>query len=140
MSEDVVKYKNYVIPKDRKYAETHEWVKISEGNKARLGISDYAQKKLKSVVYVDKPEVGKEVGKGDLITTVESVKAIGEVFAPVRCKILRFNEELDENPSLINQDPYGRGWIVEIEVLEPSELDSLLDAEKYVDEVIKKEE
>ncbi len=140
MSEDAIKYKNYVIPRDRKYAETHEWIKITEGNKARLGISDYAQKKLKSVVYVDKPEVGKEFSKGDLITTVESVKAIGEVFAPVRCKVLGFNEELDENPSLINQDPYEKGWIVEIEVLDLNELNSLLDAERYVNEVIKKEE
>ncbi len=134
-----VTYKNYTLLKDRKYQDTHEWIKIVEDNKARIGITDYAQKKLKSIVYVDTPEVGKDIEKGELITTVESVKAVGEVFSPVNGKILAFNEKLEDDPSLINNDPYGEGWIVEVEVKDVNELEKLLDAEGYI-EVIKKEE
>jgi len=138
MSESI-QYKNYILLKDRRYQDTHEWIKIIEGNKVRVGITDYAQKKLKSIVYVDTPEVGKDIEKGELITTVESVKAVGEVISPVNGKILSFNEKLEDDPSLINNDPYGEGWIVEVEVTNPSELDNLLDVEGYI-EVIKKEE
>jgi len=138
MSESI-QYKNYILLKDRRYQDTHEWIKIIEENKVRVGITDYAQKKLKSIVYVDTPEVGKDIEKGELITTVESVKAVGEVISPVNGKILSFNEKLEDDPSLINNDPYGEGWIVEIEVTNPSELDNLLDVEGYI-EVIKKEE
>ena len=138
MSEEV-QYKNYILLKDRKYQDTHEWIKLIDDKKARVGITDYAQKKLKSIVYVDTPEVGKDIEKGELITTVESVKAVGEVISPVNGKILSFNEKLEDDPSLINNDPYGEGWIVEVEVTNPSELDNLLDVEGYI-EVIKKEE
>ena len=138
MSESI-QYKNYILLKDRRYQDTHEWIKIIEENKVRVGITDYAQKKLKSIVYVDTPEVGKDIEKGELITTVESVKAVGEVISPVNGKILSFNEKLEDDPSLINNDPYGEGWIVEVEVTNPSELDNLLDVEGYI-EVIKKEE
>jgi len=134
-----VTYKEYLIKGDRRYAETHEWILIIEGKKARIGISDYAQKKLKSVVYVDPPEVPKEVKKGDLITTVESIKSVGEIYAPVDCKVTAYNEKLDDDPGLINTDPYGEGWIVEVEVKSPEDVKKLLSAEEYV-EVIKKEE
>ncbi|RLE85077.1 MAG: glycine cleavage system protein GcvH [Thermoprotei archaeon] len=139
-SENIIRYKNYLIPKDRKYTKTHEWLKIVEDSKARVGITDYAQRKLKSIVYVEVPEIGKEYSKEEVITTVESVKAVGEVLAPVRCKVVKFNEELDENPGLINQDPYNRGWIVEVELKDEEEIKSLLEAERYVNEVLKKEE
>ena len=108
MSQDVT-YKDYLIKSDRKYSETHEWIKVLEGNRARVGISDYAQKKLKSVVYVDPVETPKEVKKGELITTVESIKAVGEVYAPVDCTVVAYNSKLDEDPGVINTDPYGEG-------------------------------
>jgi len=139
MAEDV-KYKDYIIKADRRYAETHEWIKLLEDNRARIGISDYAQKKLKNVVYAEPVEEGASFRKGELITTVESIKAVGEIYAPVDCKVTKYNEKLDDDPSLINTDPYGEGWIVEVEVEDPSQIDELLTAEQYVEKVIKKEE
>lgn len=139
MDNNEIVFKDYTIPKDRTYAETHEWLKLIENRRARVGISDYAQKKLKSIVYVDTPEIGREVPKGEVITTVESVKAVGEVIAPVDCKITAFNKTLEDDPSILNSDPYEQGWIVEIEVKNPADLENLLTAEQYV-EVIKKEE
>ncbi|OYT31508.1 MAG: glycine cleavage system protein H [Thermofilum sp. ex4484_79] len=138
MSEEV-QYKNYILLKDRKYQDTHEWIKLIDDKKARVGITDYAQKKLKSIVYIDTPEVGKEIEKGELITTVESIKAVGEIISPVNGTIVAFNEKLEDDPSIINSDPYNEGWIVEIELKNPSELDKLLDVDGYI-EVIKKEE
>ncbi len=135
---DVITFGNYVIAKDRRYTEKHMWVKVLEGSRARVGISDYAQKKLKSIVYVEPPEVPKEVKAGDLITTIESIKAVGELVAPVAGRVVAWNERLDESPELINEDPYGEGWVVEMEVEDPSQVESLLTPEQYL-EVIKKE-
>ncbi|RLE67759.1 MAG: glycine cleavage system protein GcvH [Thermoprotei archaeon] len=135
-----ITYKEYVIKGDRRYAETHEWIKIIEGRRARIGISDYAQKKLKSVVYVEPVETPKELKKGELITTVESIKAVGEIYAPVDCVVIAYNSKLDEDPGVINTDPYGEGWIVEVEVKDPKDIEGLLTAMQYVEEVLKKEE
>ena len=135
---DVITFGNYVIAKDRRYTEKHMWVKVLEGSRARVGISDYAKKKLKSIVYVEPPEVPKEVKAGDLITTIESIKAVGELVAPVAGRVVAWNERLDESPELINEDPYGEGWVVEMEVEDPSQVESLLTPEQYL-EVIKKE-
>ncbi|RLF40594.1 MAG: glycine cleavage system protein GcvH [Thermoplasmata archaeon] len=115
---------------DLKYTETHEWVKIRE-NIAVVGITDHAQSELTDIVYVELPEEGKEVKKGDELCTVESVKSVSEIYAPVSGKIVKVNKELEDTPEVINKSPYDDGWLVEIEVKDKNELDSLLDAEGY---------
>ncbi|HCO70574.1 glycine cleavage system protein H [Mesotoga sp. Brook.08.YT.4.2.5.1] len=114
----------------KKFAATHEWVSI-EGKVATVGISDHAQDHLGDIVYVDLPEVGKSLKKGDVFCTIESVKAASDIYAPVSGKIVEVNEELDSSPEKINDDAEGEGWIVRIEVADESELDSLMDLEAY---------
>lgn len=119
------------IPSDLRYASSHEWCRV-EGKLATIGVSDHAQGELGDVVYYEKAlDVGDEVSKGDVLGTLESVKATSDVYAPVGGKIVEMNPDLEESPELINTDPYGDGWIVRIEMSDPSELDSLMDAEKY---------
>lgn len=112
-----------------KYAESHEWVKV-EGNKAYLGITDYAQDKLGDVVYVEVPEVGTIVETGDQFVVLESVKAASDVYAPISGTIVEVNEELEDNPGLINESAYD-AWIVAIDMSLPTEIDNLLSAEDY---------
>ncbi|AEH51925.1 glycine cleavage system protein GcvH [Pseudothermotoga thermarum] len=114
----------------KKFAKTHEWIEVS-GNIATVGISVYAQEKLGDVVYVDLPKVGKEVKKGEVVLTIESVKAAGEVYAPVSGKIVEVNEKLNNQPELINKDAEGEGWIVKIEMTNPAELSDLMDEASY---------
>ncbi len=112
-----------------KYVESHEWVKV-EGNKARMGISDYAQEHLGEVVFVELPEVGATVAAGDQIIVLESVKAASDVYAPVSGTVVEINEELLDNPGLINESAYD-GWIAVIEMSDASEVDKLLSASDY---------
>ena len=112
-----------------KYAESHEWVKV-EGNKAYIGITDYAQDKLGDVVYVEMPEVGTIVEAGDQFVVLESVKAASDVYAPISGTVVEVNDELEENPALINESAYD-AWIVAIDMSLPEETDSLLSAEEY---------
>ena len=119
-----------MIPNDLKYTKDHEWARQEDG-KVRVGITDHAQKELGDVVFVELPEVGRAVKKGELVATVESVKAVGEVFAPVSGEILEVNKTLESSPDLVNKDPYGEGWIFVIRPENPAELDELLDAEGY---------
>jgi len=114
----------------KKYAATHEWVSV-EGKTATVGISDHAQDHLGDIVYVDLPEVGKSLKKGEVFCTIESVKAASDIYAPVSGKIIEINEELDSSPEKINDDAEGAGWIVKIEMSNESELDSLMDLEAY---------
>ncbi|MGB9821185.1 MAG: glycine cleavage system protein GcvH [Pseudothermotoga sp.] len=114
----------------KKYAETHEWVQV-EGNVATVGISNFAQDKLGDVVYVDLPQVGKVVKKGETLMSIESVKAASDVYAPVSGKVLQVNEKLNDQPELVNKDPEGEGWLVKIEMTNPNELNELLDEEAY---------
>lgn len=123
------------------YTKEHEWVKV-EGEKCRVGVTDYAQKSLHEVVYVDLPKVGKSLTQGVEFGTVESVKAVSELYSPVSGEVIERNEKLVDSPELVNQDPYGAGWIV---VVKPShlqdDLKGLLDAQRYVkllEEVTKK--
>jgi glycine cleavage system H protein len=114
----------------KKYAATHEWVSV-EGKTATVGISDHAQDHLGDIVYVDLPEVGKSLKKGDVFCTIESVKAASDIYAPISGKVIEVNEELDSSPEKINDDAEGAGWIAKIEMSNESELDSLMDLEAY---------
>ena len=112
-----------------RYTEDHEWVTIN-GDTLRVGITDYAQDQMGDVVFVEAPEVGAELNKGDEFGTIESVKAVSELFLPVSGKIVAVNEDLDDAPELVNEDPY-KNWLVEIKPSDPSELEGLLTLEAY---------
>jgi glycine cleavage system H protein len=118
------------FPEDVKYTEQHEWVRM-EGSRATVGITDYAQDALGDVVYVDIPEVGTEVKAGEPFGEVESTKSVSDIFAPVSGKVGERNAALVEAPELVNEDPYGQGWMIVIEVSDPSEAEGLLDAAAY---------
>lgn len=118
------------VPDDLKYTAEHEWVRGSAGS-LRVGITDYAQEALGDVVYVSLPEVGATVAKGAALGEVESTKSVSDIYAPVSGTVTARNEDLDEHPELINSDPYGAGWMIEIEVSDTAEVDSLLDAAAY---------
>jgi glycine cleavage system H protein len=110
--------------------ESHEWVRV-EGDEGVIGISDYAQSELNDVVYVELPEVGDALEKGKEFGTVESVKAASEMYAPVSGEVIAVNEELEDSPELVNQDPFGAGWMMRVRLMAPGELEELLDAEAY---------
>ncbi len=113
-----------------RYAETHEWAR-KEGNEITVGISDYAQSTLSDVVYVELPEVGEEVGKGDQLGVVESVKAAGDIYAPMGGKVTAVNDALEDAPELVNQDSFGEGWLVRIRTTDAAEWDDLLTVDAY---------
>jgi glycine cleavage system H protein len=117
-------------PKDLRYSSEHEWV-ASEGEDATLGITEFAQKELGDIVFVDLPEVGQSFGAGDEIGTIESVKAVAELFAPVAGEISEVNEALADAPETINADPYGEGWLLRFRPADPKEVEGLMDAEAY---------
>ncbi|MEM0505428.1 MAG: glycine cleavage system protein GcvH [Sulfolobales archaeon] len=121
-----------------KYSESDEWVRI-EGNIAVVGVSDYAQKKLRQIVNVELPEVGKYVSKGESVAIIESVKAVSDVYSPLSGKVVEVNNSLTLHPELINTDPYSEGWLFKIEVLRPEELNELLGPEEYADKIIRSE-
>ena len=105
------------IRDDLKYTETHEWLKLT-GDKVIVGITDHAQSELTDIVFVELPEVGKEIKKGEELCVVESVKSVSEIYSPVSGKIIKINEELKDTPEIINEKPYDDGWLVEIEIRE----------------------
>ena len=113
-----------------RYQKSHEWIRI-EGGEATVGISDYAQSELNDVVYVELPEVGDALEKGEEFGTVESVKAASELYMPVSGEIIAINEELEDSPELVNQDPFGAGWMMRIKVMASDEVEDLLDAAAY---------
>ncbi|WP_354625820.1 glycine cleavage system protein GcvH [Psychromonas sp. MME2] len=115
-----------------KFTETHEWALDNGDGTITMGISNQAQKFLGDVVFVDLPEVGDEVDAGDSFSLVESVKAASDLYAPVSGEIIEINEELESSPELINESPYSAGWIVKIQLSDPSELDDLLSSEEYL--------
>jgi glycine cleavage system H protein len=112
------------------YTESHEWIK-EEGTQVTVGLTDYAQSQLKDIVYVELPEIGSEFKKGESIGVVESVKTVADVFLPVTGKVIEANLTLKDHPEYINVDPYGKGWIVKIEVRNPEELKGLLTSKSY---------
>ena len=117
-------------PEELKYSEDHEWVRV-DGNIATIGITDFAQDQLGDVVYVDVPDVGASSAAGDAISEVESTKSVSDIIAPVSGKVVEANAALDDDPTTINSDPYGAGWIYKVEMSNPGDLDSLLDAAGY---------
>ncbi|MGH2722986.1 MAG: glycine cleavage system protein GcvH [Actinomycetota bacterium] len=118
-------------PKDLRYTSEHEWAVQEEGGMVRVGITDFAQDALGDVVYVDLPERGTEVQSGEAFGEVESTKSVSDLFSPVSGRVAMRNDALEDTPEMVNQDPYGDGWMVVIEISDPAELDDLLDAEAY---------
>lgn len=122
------------IPENLKYTKDHEWVSVS-GDIAIVGITDFAQGELGELVYIEVDTVGETLYREDVFGTVEAVKTTAELYMPVSGEIIEFNAELDEsegdNPGLINEDPYGQGWLVKVKISDPSELDDLMDAAEY---------
>lgn len=118
------------IPEDLRYSADHEWVRL-EGNRARIGITEYAQDALGDVVFVQVPDVGAEVTSGGTVSEVESTKSVSDVYAPVSGTVVEVNADLGDAPQRVNEDPYGEGWICVIELSDPSQYQSLLDAEAY---------
>jgi glycine cleavage system H protein len=119
------------VPDELSYTAEHEWVRSGEGNTVRVGVTDYAQQALGDVVYVSLPEVGAEVSPGAAIGEIESTKSVSDLYAPLAGTVVARNDELDGTPELINSDPYGAGWIVELEVGEDADRSALLDAAAY---------
>jgi len=122
-----------VVPEELRYTPEHEWVLIGADGTARIGITDYAATQLGDVVYVELPLVGDSFESGDPVGEVESTKSVSEIFAPVTGEVVARNAALEDSPELVNSDPYGEGWMIEIKLNETSEVDSLLDAEDYRD-------
>ena len=120
------------LPEDLKYADDHEWAK-AQGDTVRVGISDYAQDQLGDIVFVELPEVGESFEKGAEFGTLESVKAVSEIYKPVGGEILAVNDTLEEAPEKVNNSPYGDGWLVEIKLSNPQELEQLMDKAAYLD-------
>lgn len=118
------------FPSELKYSKDHEWIKM-EGGIGLIGITDFAQKELGDIVFLDINTVGQLVKQADVFGIVEAVKTVSDLFMPVGGKVLEINPALEANPEFVNSDPYGKGWIVKISVDNPAELDSLLDAESY---------
>jgi glycine cleavage system H protein len=128
-----LRFDEFEIPDDLRFTKEHEWIRVESG-RCKVGVTDYAQKSLHEVVYVDLPQVGKLLKQTESFGTVESVKAVSELYSPVSGEIVERNEKLVQSPELVNQDPYGAGWIV---IVKPSRLEDdmkpLLTAQSYVD-------
>lgn len=118
-------------PKEYKYTVEHEWICPESKNKGKVGLADYAQSQLGDIVFLDLPAPGTQVKQGKKMGEVESVKAVSDIFAPVGGHVVEINQTVIDEPGLVNKDPYGAGWLVRIELSTPSELDALMDSEKY---------
>lgn len=119
------------VPSEFKYSKEHEWVKV-EGNTATIGITEYAQGELGDIVFVELPDVDDEINEGDTFGSVESVKTVSELYAPVSGKIVETNDELEDSPEFVNESPYEKAWMVKVELNDESQLDELLSAEQYL--------
>ena len=118
------------IPANLKYTREHEWIRV-EGDEAFVGITDYAQSELGEIVFVDVDSVGETIEQGAVFGSVEAVKTVSDLKMPATGEVLEFNETLNDQPELVNNDPYGEGWMIKIKLSDPAELDNLLDAEGY---------
>ncbi len=118
------------IPENLKYTKDHEWIKVN-GDEAVIGITDFAQGELGDVVFVEIETEGETLGKGDVFGTIEAVKTVSDMFIPVSGEVAEANPKIEDNPEIVNKDPYGDGWLIKVKMSDTSELDSLLDAETY---------
>ncbi len=118
------------FPENLRYTSEHEWIRV-EGNEAYVGITDYAQSELGEIVFVDVDTIGEQIAQGEVFGSVEAVKTVSDLNMPVSGEVLEFNEALNDQPELVNNDPYGEGWMIKISVNDPAELDSLMDAAAY---------
>ena len=118
------------IPEELRYTEEHEWVKL-DGNVATVGITDFAQSELGDIVYLEIDTLDSEIDSNDVFGTVEAVKTVSDLFMPVNGKVIEVNSSLEDNPEVVNDDPYGDGWIIKIEVSNPSDIDALMSSEEY---------
>jgi len=120
-----------MVPDDLRYTAEHEWVLLNAEGSVRIGVTDYAQTQLGDVVYIQLPRLGDSVAAGEPVGEVESTKSVSDVFAPVEGEIVARNEALEDSPDLVNSDPYGAGWMIEIKPAQPAAVDSLMIAEEY---------
>ncbi|MBP1618072.1 MAG: glycine cleavage system protein [Bacteroidetes bacterium] len=118
------------FPEELKYTKDHEWVRI-DGDTAYVGITDYAQNELGEIVYVDVTTIGETVAKEEVFGSIEAVKTVSDLFLPLSGEVVEFNEDLNDAPELVNQDPYGKGWIIKVKISDISELDALLNTAEY---------
>jgi len=118
------------IPEELKYTEEHEWVKI-DGNTATIGITDFAQGELGDIVYIDIDSIGNELDDNEIFGTVEAVKTVSDLFMPIKGTVLEINSSIESTPEIVNEDPYGKGWIIKIEISEDQDISNLLSAEEY---------
>jgi len=118
------------VPEELKYTKEHEWIRV-EGDSVVIGVTDYAQNALTDVVWVELPEMGAVVGSMESFASVESVKSVSEIYAPISGEVIEINDVLEDSPELINEDPYGKGWICKMSISDNSELESLLDGTTY---------
>lgn len=123
------------LPTELKYAKSHEWIRQEDGDVYVVGVTDHAQESLGDIVYVEPSEIGAEVEAGDNASVLESVKAASDIIAPVSGEIVAFNEALESAPETINDEPYDAGWIFKIKISDPSELDNLMDADAYQEQI-----
>ena len=119
------------IPENVKYTKDHEWIKIENGNNAVVGITDYAQGELGDIVFVEIEAHGEKLKKGEVFGTIEAVKTVSDLFMPASGEVIAINESLNDSPELINSDPFGKGWLIKVQLSDISELNSLLDAAQY---------
>ena len=120
------------IPENLKYSKEHEWIRV-EGDVAFIGITDFAQGELGDIVYVEIETVGDEVARNDIFGTVEAVKTVSDLYMPVSGEVLELNENLEDQPELVNEDPYGDGWMIKVRLADPSEVDDLMDHSAYAE-------
>jgi len=121
-----------ILPKDVRYTADHEWARV-QGDVVRVGVSDYAQNQLGDITFVELPEAGDAFEKGEEFGTLESVKAVADLYMPVRGEILSINRELEKSPGLVNESPYGDGWMIEVRMKDPAELDELMTMPQYLE-------
>jgi glycine cleavage system H protein len=118
-------------PSELKYTKEHEWLRLNDDGTATIGITDFAQGELGDIVFVEINEIGEELDQDEVFGTVEAVKTVSELFLPLQGTVIEFNEKLKDNPELVNEDPYGEGWMVKIKPSNPADVDSLLSADEY---------
>jgi len=122
------------FPADLKYTKDHEWIRV-EGDEAVIGITDFAQRELGDIVYVDIDVVGEKIEANEVFGTIEAVKTVSDLFMPVTATILAVNKAIDNSPELVNSDPYGEGWIIRVKPANPADVDALLSADAYASEI-----